>query len=176
MKFATSLLFVAATAAMASAQVDSAIYVGHSTSGGGAPYSGLVGFVDTPDVMFATNTGFSWHPFGLSAFGADITGILNASADGTYAFSLNSDDGSQLFIDGSLVVDDGGPHGPNLVTNSAFLTAGHHSFEVQFFEDFGGDSGVDLLLPNGVTYATPEPASFVVAGFGALCLMRRRKR
>ena len=34
------------------------------------------------------------------------------------------------------------------------LTAGVHTLEVQFFEDFGGTSGVDLPLPNGVSYVS----------------------
>jgi len=136
-------------------------------STGGAPYSGLVGSFTSPDIMFATNTGYAWHPFGLGAFGADITGCLDVAADGTYSFTLNSDDGSLLYIDGSLVVNNGGPHGPWSVTNSASLTAGMHPFEVQFYEDFGGPSGVDLYLPAGVSYCIPLPA----AGWMGMSLM-----
>ena len=35
---------------------------------------------------------------------------------------------------------------------SVFLTAGSHPYEVQFYEDFGGPSALDLTLPAGVTY------------------------
>src|SRR6185369_1498806 len=96
----------------------------------------------------------NWHPFGAADFGADITGCLNVAADDIYSFSLNSDDGSLLFIDGNLVVDNGGPHGAQVASGSASLVGGLHTFEVQFFEDFGGPSGVDLGLPAGVTYAS----------------------
>jgi hypothetical protein len=133
----------------------------------------------SPDIKFATNTGYNWHPFGNGSFSADITGTINVASDGTYSFGLDSDDGSQLFIDGNLIIDDGGAHGPNFVSNSDFLTAGGHSLEVQFFECCSGDSGVDLFLPEGVTYGAdvPEPATALIlgAGLAGLGLARRRK-
>src|SRR5262249_26042139 len=35
------------------------------TTGGGAPYTGLVGSLKVAGVSFATDTGYAWHPFGL---------------------------------------------------------------------------------------------------------------
>jgi hypothetical protein len=131
------------------------IYSGFEASKGGTPYSGLVGTLTASGVTFATDNAYAWHPFGLDRFGADITGPLDVLVNGTYTFSLDSDDGALLFIDGSLVVDNGGAHSPTIGTGSATLTAGSHPFEVQFFEDFGGPSGVDLVLPTGVSYACP---------------------
>jgi hypothetical protein len=131
------------------------IYTGHSRIGGGAPYSGFVGSFTSSRVSFAAETGYNWHPFSLNDFGADITGYLDVAAAGTYTFALNSDDGSLLFIDGSLVVDNGGAHAPRVTIGSANLTAGRHCFEVQFFECCSGESGVDLILPPGVLYGCP---------------------
>jgi PA14 domain-containing protein len=128
------------------------VFSGFTFVGGGAPYSSLVGSFQSADIKFATTTGFNWHPFGQLSFGADMTGFLHVPADGTFTFTLTSDDGSLLFIDGSLVVDNGGPHGAFTASGSALLTEGTHSFEVQFFECCGGPSGVDLILPAGVTY------------------------
>ena len=154
------------------------IYSGFGSAGGGAPYSGLVGSFTSPDINFATSTGYDWHPFGLGSFGADITGCLAVAADGTYSFTLNSDDGSLLFIDSALVVDNGGPHPPVVVSASTFLAAGLHPFEVQFYEDFGGESGVDLYLPAGVSYAScvPLPSSLILFVPGLLGLLGLRKR
>ncbi len=144
---------VSASDNCSSAMVNVSIYQGHSQTGGGAPYSGLVGSFSANGISFATDTGYNWHPFGMGDFGADITGCLNVAAAGTYTFILNSDDGSQLYIDGSLVADDGGVHAPGASTGTATLAAGNHTFEVQFFECCSGPSGVDLILPAGVSYA-----------------------
>jgi hypothetical protein len=129
------------------------IYAGHTEVGGGAPFTDPVGSFLSPEINFATSTSYNWHPFDLAHFGARVTGCLSVAADGTYPFTLDSDDGSMLFIDGVLVVDNGGSHSPTAVTSSVDLAAGMYSFEVQFFEDFGGPSGLDLLLPDGVSYS-----------------------
>src|SRR5262249_44921268 len=69
-------------------------------------------------------------------------------------FFLESDDVSLLYIDGTLVVDNGRDHGPQTGTGSANLTAGRHCFEVQFHNSESG-SGVNLHLPDGVSYVSP---------------------
>ena len=171
---ASALMLVVLSAAILSssglqAQVNVDVFSTFNLSGGGAPYSDLVGSLDSPDVMFATNTGFDWHPFGLSEFGADFTGLLNVAANGAYSFALNSDDGSLFFIDGGLVIDNGSPHAPNVAVGSATLAAGNHPFEVQFFECCGGTSGVDLSLATGVSFV-PEPTSLVLLTGGVLSL------
>jgi hypothetical protein len=152
------------------------IYSGFTCcSGGGAPYSNLVGTIDSPDVLFLTDSGFNWHPFSLSSFGADILGTVDVASPGNYTFTLNSDDGSLLFIDGGLVVDHGGLTPVlNNATGSVALSAGPHPFEIQFFECCGGDSGVDLYLPDGTSYgaaSVPEPSVVMLLLIGLVVLV-----
>jgi hypothetical protein len=112
------------------------------------------GSLAATDVQFYQNFSGRWHPFGLRQFGADITGGLTAAASQAYTFSLASDDGSYLFIDGTQVIDNGGDHGIRARTGTIFLNAGNHVFEVQFHENGEGPSGVNLTLPSGVAYLT----------------------
>ncbi len=143
------------------------IYTGFQDTGGGAPYSGLAGQFTSPLINFGTTTGFNWHPFGLGKFGADITSYIcvPAAAAGVNSFYTTSDDGSLLLIDNTLVVNNGGPHGIATVTTSTILTPGTHKLEVQFFEDFGGPSGVDagwsnsLIKFGALCKGTPVPAN-----------------
>jgi len=141
------------------------VYSTYATQdGGGAPYSDLVGFFQSTEIMFASETGYSWHPYDLQDFGAEITGVLAVEADGDHEFTLDSDDGSMLYIDGDLVVDNGDAHAPETASGSAYLTAGAHSFKIEFFECCGDPSGVDLILPDGV--GTYDPFQVGKATFG----------
>jgi Trypsin/PA14 domain len=133
-----------------------------TTVGSGAPYSGLVGTFQSLDIQFASRTGFDWRPLGQVTFGADMAGVLHVATTDTYLFTLTSDDGGLLLIDGSVVVNNGWPHPPMTTSESVTLLAGTHSFEVQFFECCGPPSGVDLDLPSGVTFGfagTPGQAN-----------------
>jgi hypothetical protein len=163
------------------------IFDDHSGAGDGTPFSSPVGSYTTDWIgNTAAPAGalgdFAWHPFGRGEFGARITGLFSAPAAGVYSFGTESDDGSRMYIDGVLVVDNGGAHGPTTVFASAPLTAGLHTMVINFFEDFGGPSGVegyidDLLTPVPV----PEPSTYfagalLVLVFGAQGIRSLRSR
>ncbi|MBT6453658.1 MAG: hypothetical protein HOK60_11760 [Planctomycetes bacterium] len=73
-------------------------------------------------------------------FGIRFDGEFLVSRAGQYQFSLTSDDGSKLWIDGVLVVDNGGVHGPTTKTGSMTLTSGWHGVDARVFEHGGGES------------------------------------
>lgn len=124
-----------------------------STTGSGAPYSSRFGEFKASNINFGSDTSFNWHPFNQSAFGAEISSVIKVAETASYTFALTSDDGSQLWIDGNLIVDNPNPHGPpTTASNTTQLTKGLHSLTVQFFECCSGPSGVDLQLPRGVAY------------------------
>ena len=172
---------VIALSSTANAQVTTNVYTNFVDTGSDITFSGLVGSFPSSDILFLTNTGQNYHPFGLQDFGSESTSCINVSAAGVYTFALNSDDGSYLFVDGGLVVSNGGAHGPQGASGNIFLTAGTHDLRVPFYEVFGGPSGVDVTLPAGVSYVdcVPEPgvvAFGILAGGSVLGLIARRRR
>ena len=70
---------------------------------------------------------------------------LEIEEKGNYQFSTRSDDGSTLFIDGELVVDNDGDHGVREKNGSLDLDKGLHAIEVQWFNG-GGDGWLDVFM------------------------------
>lgn len=121
-----------------------------------------------------------WWPLGdHNDFTAQLTCQFVAPADGIYNFGTYSGDGSALYLDGTLVVNNGWDHDARGEAATAFLTAGTHSLVTTYrANDAGGSNftvGVDpRLMP------VPEPST-CIAGvllllpFGASALRRFRK-
>ncbi|MDP2106589.1 MAG: PA14 domain-containing protein, partial [Desulfobulbaceae bacterium] len=55
-------------------------------------------------------------------FAARWTGSIRADVEGDYTFFINSDDGSRLYIDGNLVIDNDGVHGAREYSTVLHLT------------------------------------------------------
>jgi hexosaminidase len=66
-----------------------------------------------------------------------VTGTFKAPADGVYRFDLKSDDGSRLFIDDELLIDNGGDHAPRLRSGEIALSAGCHPLKLDFTQHGG---------------------------------------
>jgi alpha-L-fucosidase len=75
-------------------------------------------------------------------------GVVDVPADAVYRFVLRSDDGSKLWLDGQLVVDNDGLHGSREARGSIALGQGQHSIRLVWFNATGGS---DL----GLTWAAP---------------------
>ncbi|WP_145433208.1 PA14 domain-containing protein [Lacipirellula limnantheis] len=67
-------------------------------------------------------------------WGMTLEGSFPVEADGEYTFYLNSDDGSKLFVDDELVVDNDGDHSLLELKGAKQLTAGNHQIRIEFFE------------------------------------------
>src|SRR5690606_31291901 len=67
-------------------------------------------------------------------------GKINCPSSGTYTFYTSSDDGSKLYIDGSLVVNNDGLHGTQERSGQRSLSAGKHDIRVEYFENGGGET------------------------------------
>lgn len=72
-----------------------------------------------------------------SHYAFQFTGILEVQTTGTYTFYLTSDDGSQLLIDGTQVINNDGLHAAHTEQGSVGLNSGIHEIQVEFFERTG---------------------------------------
>ncbi len=97
-------------------------------------------------------------------WGARFSGLIDIPFSGNWSFFLNSDDGSELWVNGNSVVQNHGMHG--MVERSGFvnLTAGLHDFRVEFFQG-GGPHGLVFSWQGPNTSKTTVPSSaFYVDG------------
>jgi uncharacterized repeat protein (TIGR03806 family) len=90
-------------------------------------------------------------------FAFRFTAKLYAPQSGDYTFWTNSDDGSQLWINNQLVVDNDGLHGPTEVSGGINLAEGYHDIVVTMFERGGGEVLDVHWAGPGFAY-TPVPA------------------
>lgn len=122
------------------------------TSGGGHGLTGSYYGNETLSgkaaaVHNATGLDFDWHGAapvaGVPAeqWSAKWTGTLTPPTTGRYTFSLTSDDGSRLTIDGKRLIDNWGDHASNTKTATVPLVAGHRvEIEVDYYQAAGGSS------------------------------------
>lgn len=88
-----------------------------------------------------------------------FTGVVNVPASGKWTFFSESDDGSRVYVDDILVVNNDGLHPMVEKGNSVDLAKGSHTIRVEFFN---GDGPGGLVLrwagPNVAKQAIPASA------------------
>jgi hypothetical protein len=67
-------------------------------------------------------------------FAIDYTGRFWIDKPGSYSFNLLSDDGSKLYIDDQVVIDNDGIHAPVEKTATVTLEGGIHLIRVSYFQ------------------------------------------
>jgi hexosaminidase len=72
------------------------------------------------------------------SFGLIFSGFVRVPSDGVYTFFLISNDGSSLYINDQLIVDNEGWHGAQEKYGQAALKAGLHPIIVKYFQVGGG--------------------------------------
>lgn len=70
-------------------------------------------------------------------FSAKWEGTVSISEDSICWFNLTSDDGSWLYIDEKLVIDNGGNHSAKTMSQYKHLTKGEHKIEVRYYNALG---------------------------------------
>jgi hypothetical protein len=91
-------------------------------------------------------------------FGYIFTGYIDIPGDSIWNFSLRSDDGAILEIDGDLVVDNDGSHSAITTMGAIPLLKGLHPFKLIYLEDYEGQSLFWAWRPEGEERFQPIPA------------------
>ncbi|MBM4054295.1 MAG: TIGR03663 family protein [Planctomycetes bacterium] len=92
-----------------------------------------------------------------SPFGIEWEGYLYIKQKGVYQFATKSDDGSFVYIDENLVVDNGEPHAVRYISGVTPLEEGYHAIRIQYF-DIGGGAIMELL------WKTPKGNEVLIPG------------
>ncbi len=67
-------------------------------------------------------------------FGVVFTGYINVNENANFEFSISSDDGSRLYIDDELIIDNDGNHARWEKSAGVELQAGLHKIKVSYFD------------------------------------------
>ncbi|MBP3256556.1 MAG: GH92 family glycosyl hydrolase [Bacteroidales bacterium] len=73
-------------------------------------------------------------------FGYIFSGYIDIPEDGIWSFSLTSDDGAILEVDGTLVVDNDGSHSAITTFGRIPLLKGLHAYKLLYLEDYEGQA------------------------------------
>ncbi len=137
----------------------------------GLPSTGSVftGKWDIPSRSFTE--GFPGVTDRFEWFSLDYQGPIYIPVTGKYKFRLSSDDGSKLYLDNALVIDDDGVH--MMTDKSATLTLkqGNHPFRLQYFQGPPVQIGLQLF----VTEPGGKEKIFALQDFDQKVLESRRQ-
>ena len=98
-----------------------------------------------------------WRGDPPDTFSATWSGAFIAIQDGTYTFATASDDGSWVYVDRELVVDNGGLHSTLLAKGSIRLKRGVHAIFIKFFQQ-GGPFDLQVMWARDGGELQPLPA------------------
>ena len=87
-----------------------------------------------------------WHDWGLGSplprvpanrFSARWSRYIDADVAGSYRFTVTSDDGVRLWVDGELILDEWQIQAEKTFTTDKYLAEGAHQVRVEYFENTG---------------------------------------
>lgn len=71
-------------------------------------------------------------------FALQLSSWVQIDKPGDYTFYINSNDGSKMYLDDKLIVDNDGEHGAKELSRKVTLTAGKHLLRAEYFQTGGG--------------------------------------
>ena len=114
-----------------------------------------------PDISMPSATGVRYSGGQTNNWGARFTGSINIPTGGTWTFWTESDDGSDLSIDGVRVVNNDGLHSMVSASGAVSLTAGWHSITARFFERNGNHGMIVSWSGPGFASRTVIPRRYL---------------
>ncbi len=128
-----------------------------------------------PQLAYASGTGQFANSGRTDGLSAAFTGYVDVPAMDFYTFYTNSDEGSRLWIGGTLVVENNGLHTMKETSGIIGLKPGRHALRVEYFERTGAAGLIasyeSSALPKQVIPASalrrdnPCPTDFDGSGF-----------
>lgn len=94
-------------------------------------------------------------------FAITFSGFLEIASAGLHRFYTESDDGSRLYIDGQMVVDNDGLHGAKEAHGEIELSPGRHALLITFMEAGGAETLKVQYQTPGSTVKTAIPPSLL---------------
>jgi len=98
-------------------------------------------------------------------FALQFISFIQIDKEGKYEFSTSSNDGSKLYIDGELIVDNDGEHGAKEISGLLNLTIGLHEIRIEYFQSGGSKAlfvnysseGIKYqLIPSSILFKTKD--------------------
>lgn len=109
-------------------------YFGNANLAGNAVFSRVDGQIDFP-----WGTGGPGNGVGNDDFSVRWEGQVEAPVGGTFVFKTNNDDGTRLWVNGQLLINDWTGHAPEWRQGQLNLAAGQKvAIKLEFFEGWGG--------------------------------------
>jgi hypothetical protein len=93
-------------------------------------------------------------------FALQFHSFIQIDKDGEYLFYTSSNDGSNLYIDDILVVDNDGEHGPKQLSGTIYLKKGRHLIRVEYFQSGGSKTLLVYFSSDEINYQ-PIPGSLL---------------
>lgn len=125
--------------------------------------------IETPSTAAMTD---AWHGARPERFSVTWTGSFVALTSREYTFTTASDDGSWVYVDGQLVVDNGGRHERHVVSARVRLDRGVHEIFIKYFQD-GGDATFECpSIPPWALWSHQAEFAHLAARVAAWWLLR----
>lgn len=101
-----------------------------------------------------------------SPFGIEWEGYLSVEQKGVYQFATRSDDGSVVYLNGKMIVDNDDIHAARYISAVVPLEAGFHRIRIRYFDGGGGavmeffwrpPGETESLVPGSVFFHKKDP-------------------